>query len=80
MERWEEMEFTPSQKVRQIPKSFFADLDKKIDTVEDQSTLIDLAKGNPDQPTPEFIIDELKIASEKLENHRYTPFEGKTNF
>ncbi|HBF75996.1 MAG TPA: aspartate aminotransferase [Lactobacillus sp.] len=74
------MEFTPSQKVRQIPKSFFADLDKKIDAVEDQSTLIDLAKGNPDQPTPEFIIDELKIASEKLENHRYTPFEGKTNF
>lgn len=73
------MKFEPSEKVKQIPKNFFAQLDYKISQVLDQETMIDLAKGNPDQPTPDLIIDELKRAVDDKSNHGYTPFDGKQN-
>jgi len=38
--------------------------------------LIDLGLGNPDRPTPEVIVDQLKVAAEHGKNHRYHPGRG----
>ncbi|AUJ30418.1 MAG: aminotransferase class I/II-fold pyridoxal phosphate-dependent enzyme [Liquorilactobacillus hordei] len=74
------MEFLTSNKVKDIVPNFFEQLDKKISQIEDKDTMIDLAKGNPDQPTPSFIIESLKKAVDVKSNHGYTPFDGKQNF
>lgn len=71
------MKFEAANKVKKIPQNFFSKLDEKISQITDKGSLIDLAKGNPDQATPKFIVDELKVAADKKENHGYTPFDGK---
>ncbi|KIS03589.1 Glutamine-dependent 2-keto-4-methylthiobutyrate transaminase [Paucilactobacillus wasatchensis] len=73
------MIFEPAKRVKAIPRNFFNQLDEKISRVEDKATLIDLAKGNPDQPTPDFIVTALKQAVDQPKNHGYTPFDGKKN-
>lgn len=74
------MKFLTSNKMEDIVPNFFEQLDKKIARIEDKDSMIDLAKGNPDQPTPEFIIESLKKAVDLKVNHGYTPFDGKKNF
>ncbi|MDN2453370.1 aminotransferase class I/II-fold pyridoxal phosphate-dependent enzyme [Lactobacillus sp. UCMA15818] len=74
------MQFLTSNKMADIVPNFFEQLDKKISQIEDKGSMIDLAKGNPDQPTPEFIIESLKKAVDLKTNHGYTPFNGKQNF
>lgn len=71
------MNFEPSRINKNISQSFFSKLDDKIQLIQDQETLINLAKGNPDLPTPDFIIDSLKKAVDNPQNHGYTPFDGK---
>ncbi len=34
--------------------------------------IIDLGMGNPDQPTPKHIVDELCLRAKETENHRYS--------
>jgi alanine-synthesizing transaminase len=38
--------------------------------------IIDLGMGNPDQPTPQHIVDKLTEASQKGYNHRYSSSKG----
>lgn len=38
--------------------------------------IIDFGMGNPDQPTPDFIVDKLVEASRKPQNHRYSASKG----
>jgi LL-diaminopimelate aminotransferase len=42
--------------------------------------LIDLSIGDPDIPTPEFIVDSLKAAAQRSENHRYPSTVGMMSF
>lgn len=71
------MRFEPSKINKNIPQSFFSKLDDKIQSIHDQDSMINLAKGNPDLPTPDFIINSLKKAVDNPQNHGYTPFDGK---
>ena len=41
--------------------------------------VIDLAMGNPNQPTPQPIIDKLTEAAQELRNHRYSVSRGIYN-
>ncbi len=41
--------------------------------------IIDLAMGNPNQPTPQPIIDKLTEAAQELRNHRYSVSRGIYN-
>lgn len=41
--------------------------------------IIDLGMGNPNQPTPQPIIDKLSEAAQELRNHRYSASRGIYN-
>ncbi|MBI3580860.1 MAG: aminotransferase class I/II-fold pyridoxal phosphate-dependent enzyme [Nitrospinae bacterium] len=38
--------------------------------------IIDFGMGNPDQPTPDFIVQKMLEATQKSQNHRYSASKG----
>ncbi|WP_163536117.1 pyridoxal phosphate-dependent aminotransferase [Gracilibacillus sp. YIM 98692] len=69
--------FDFSDALKRLPDQFFANLVKKTKQLKDQGhDVINLGQGNPDLPTPEFIVEELKSASEEANFHKYPPFSG----
>ncbi|WP_100400216.1 pyridoxal phosphate-dependent aminotransferase [Bacillus sp. FJAT-44742] len=71
------MDFKRSEIMDQLPKQYFAHLVKTVNELKNTGVdIINLGQGNPDQPTPSHIVDSMKNAVEKYENHRYPPFRG----
>lgn len=71
------MEF--SKKLQQLPPQFFAALVGKVNAALAQGRdVINLGQGNPDQPTPDHIIDALQLAVTNPQTHKYSPFRGIT--
>ncbi|RSL35259.1 pyridoxal phosphate-dependent aminotransferase [Salibacterium salarium] len=71
--------FQQSNALKRLPEQFFADLVQKVQHLYKQGyDVINLGQGNPDLPTPSPIVERLKQASEKNENHKYSPFRGRT--
>ncbi|MBM7649577.1 aminotransferase [Bacillus ectoiniformans] len=69
--------FEQSKVLHALPDQFFAKLGVKIKKASNEGRdLINLAQGNPDQPTPEHIVQALKEAADKPVNHKYSPFQG----
>lgn len=65
------------QRLRNLPSQFFAKL--VHDTVALQAQghdVIALGQGNPDQPTPEHIVEAARTATLDPKSHRYPPFSG----
>lgn len=70
-------QFQQSQVLQNLPKQFFASLVSKVNHVASQGhDVINLGQGNPDQPTPEHIVETLKMASDQPKFHKYSPFRG----
>ncbi len=70
-------EFRQSALLDRLPVQFFASLVGKVSTyVKEGYDVINLGQGNPDQPTPEFIVRSLQRAAENPINHKYSPFRG----
>lgn len=70
-------QFLPSEILNNLPKQFFASLVKKVGQfIEQGYDVINLGQGNPDQPTPNHIVEMLQEAAMKPENHKYSPFQG----
>ncbi|WP_029552012.1 LL-diaminopimelate aminotransferase [Thermocrinis jamiesonii] len=73
--------FEFSQRIAQLPPYLFAQIDKKKKEKLDQGAdVIDLGVGDPDIPTPKPIVEAMKRAVEKPENHRYPSYEGMLSF
>jgi L-glutamine---4-(methylsulfanyl)-2-oxobutanoate aminotransferase len=71
------MEFTQSDMLKGLPKQFFASLVQKVGAyTEKGADIINLGQGNPDQPTPQHIVEKLKQAADNPVNHKYSPFRG----
>ena len=69
------MEF--SKKLQQLPTQFFAALVQKVNAaLAEGRDVINLGQGNPDQPTPQPIIQALQEAAQDPQNHKYSPFRG----
>lgn len=69
------MEF--SKKLQQLPPQFFAALAGKVSAaIAEGRDIINLGQGNPDQPTPEHIIEALQTAVMDPQTHKYSPFRG----
>ena len=68
-------------RLNRIPPYFFSNLDKlKSDIALKGHEVIDLSIGDPDLPTPNFIIEALfKGAQDKI-NYRYPPCGGTYEF
>lgn len=77
----ENMNFEISDVLKQLPEQFFASLVQKVNQkLKEGRDVINLGQGNPDQPTPQHIVEEMKRAVERPENHKYSSFRGAYSF
>lgn len=75
------MSFTKSQRLGQLPPYLFVEIDKaKRAALAAGKDVINLGVGDPDQPTPKFIIDRMGSAMADPKNHRYPFDEGVPEF
>ncbi|OGH61065.1 MAG: LL-diaminopimelate aminotransferase [Candidatus Lindowbacteria bacterium RIFCSPLOWO2_12_FULL_62_27] len=59
----------------------FAAIDRKKRELREKGVdLIDLGIGDPDIPTAPHIVEALKVAAGRPENHRYPAYEGMLSF
>ncbi|WP_367376265.1 pyridoxal phosphate-dependent aminotransferase [Lentilactobacillus kefiri] len=71
------MKFEESKVLQQLPKQFFASLVKKVNAkVATGADVINLGQGNPDQPTPDFIVKAMQEQTADPANHKYSQFRG----
>jgi LL-diaminopimelate aminotransferase len=74
-------ELTPSRRLTDLPEYVFSWLDElKADARRRGTDLIDLGMGNPDQPTPQPIIESIAAAYRDPKTHGYPPFRGTEVF
>lgn len=70
-----------ADRLKQLPPYLFAELDRKKDEVKSRGVdVIDLGVGDPDQPTPQHIIDKLIEAAQDPKYHTYPSYSGMNNF
>jgi LL-diaminopimelate aminotransferase len=70
-----------TERIKKIPPYLFATIDKKKAEARAKGMdIVDLGIGDPDLPTPDFIIDAMAAAIRKPENHNYPPYEGTLAF
>ena len=66
-----------SARMEKLPPYLFLELDRIIEQQRAQGhDVINLGIGDPDQPTPDHIINALKQASSRPSNHRYPNYLG----
>lgn len=67
----------PASRVAKIPPYLFARIDKKKEEARKKGIdLIDFSIGDPDIPTPGFIVKRMQEAAADPKNHRYPSYEG----
>ncbi len=71
----------PPDRLKQLPPYLFAEVDrKKRELIAKGKDVIDLGVGDPDLPTPDFIIEALTQAACDPKNHRYALDAGMPVF
>jgi alanine-synthesizing transaminase len=64
-------------RIKRLPPYLFATLDKmKMEARRAGEDIIDFGMGNPDQPSPQHVVDKLVEAANKPQNHRYSSSRG----
>ncbi|MBI4394749.1 MAG: LL-diaminopimelate aminotransferase [Candidatus Omnitrophica bacterium] len=67
----------PADRLKKLPPYLFAEIDRmKRELVAQGKDVIDLGVGDPDLPTPSFIIEALYEAAKNPANHRYALDQG----
>lgn len=70
-----------SERLKKLPAYLFVEIDKaKKKAREEGRDIIDLGIGDPDIPTPRFVIDALNKAACDPKNHRYPLDQGLSEF
>ncbi len=70
-----------ADRLDELPPYLFVEIDRrKAEAVDTGRDVIDFGVGDPDLPTPGFIIDRLSEAARRPLNHRYAPGRGKASF
>jgi len=66
-----------SERLKKLPPYLFVEIDKaKKRAIQEGKDIIDLGVGDPDQPTPRFIIEALHRASLNPSTHKYALDKG----
>ena len=66
------MKINISDRLKALPPYLFVEIDKKKKAaISEGRDIIDLGVGDPDQPTPQYIIDGLNKAASNPANHHY---------
>ena len=75
------MPIAQSQRLQSLPPYLFIEIDrKKRQALAQGRDIINLGVGDPDQPTPGFIVEAMQKATEVSANHRYPFDEGVPQF
>ena len=75
------MAFENSERLKALPPYLFIEIDKKKrEKLNSGADVINLGVGDPDRPTPKFIIDRMAEAVYDPANHRYPFDEGVPAF
>ena len=73
--------FEKADRLRQLPPYLFKEIDRKKAEIKAKGVdIIDLGVGDPDLPTPNHIIEEMKQAVCDPANHRYPSYSGMNDF
>ncbi len=73
--------FEMTRRLQQLPPYLFARIDKiKQEEIKKGRKLIALGIGDPDLPTPQFVIDRLFSAAKNAANHQYPSYVGMIEF
>lgn len=70
-----------AQRIETIPPYLFAEIDKKKEeAIKRGVDIINLGIGDPDQPTPNNIIEKLRESVKDSKTHNYPPYQGTAEF
>ncbi len=70
-----------SKRIKQLPRYLFAEIDRKIrEKVAQGADVIRLGIGDPDYPTPDYILKRMAREIVRPENHCYPPDAGLDEF
>jgi len=70
-----------ADRLGQLPPYLFVEIDRrKRAAIEAGKDVIDLGVGDPDSPTPRFIVDAMAEAIRQPANHKYALGAGKMEF
>ena len=70
-----------AQRIQTIPPYLFAEIDKKKEeAIKRGVDIINLGIGDPDQPTPNNIIEKLRESVNDPKTHDYPPYAGTAEF
>ncbi|AEE14565.1 LL-diaminopimelate aminotransferase [Thermodesulfobium narugense DSM 14796] len=77
----EELKIRIAKRIQNVPPYLFSEIDKKKNKLRAEGRdLIDFGIGDPDLPTPMFVVNAMKEFVEDPRNHRYPPYEGTFSF
>lgn len=75
------VKITPADRVLNLEKYIFVELAELKQEAKDKGMkLIDLGMGNPDRPTPKYIVKETIKSVKNPKSHGYPNFRGKAEF
>lgn len=70
-----------AKRIASVPPYLFARMDRvRRELVARGVDVISLAIGDPDLPTPGYVVDALYRAAQDPATHRYPPYEGTAEF
>ncbi|MDD2353595.1 MAG: LL-diaminopimelate aminotransferase [Candidatus Caldatribacteriota bacterium] len=70
-----------AERIKNVPPYLFAEIDKKKEAAIARGVdIINLGIGDPDKPTPSYIIDQLEKSARDPKTHDYPPYEGTKEF
>ena len=75
------MHFQQSELLKTLPKQFFASLVSRVNAkIATGADVINLGQGNPDLPTPDYIVQAMQQATAVAADHQYSAFRGEMRF
>ncbi|MCZ7583103.1 MAG: LL-diaminopimelate aminotransferase [Deltaproteobacteria bacterium] len=72
---------TPADRIKNLPPYPFAAIDKAREKARAEGKdIISLGIGDPDLPTPAFIVETLQAAASDPKTHRYPDYTGRLDY
>ncbi len=70
-----------ADRIKNLPPYLFARIDSMKTEARNRGVdLIDMSIGDPDMPTPQHIVEAMKVAVEKPEHHKYPSYDGMPSY
>jgi LL-diaminopimelate aminotransferase len=70
-----------AKRLQELPPYLFAEIERRLTELQEAGQdVINFGIGDPDQPTPEFIVEKLAEAAREPATHRYPTTAGTAEF